>query len=122
MLSGVSRRAVASTCASSGLPASLCSTFGKSEFIRLPTPAARMTTESGMNENSGARAGFLAFRAQSAYRAQLRHGARELRLGLGEFQLVGAAAHGLFGARLGGNRRRLVEVLGAGRRIGEHRD
>ena len=31
---------------SSGRPASGCSTFGRSEFMRLPWPAARMTTES----------------------------------------------------------------------------
>ena len=41
------------TCWSSGRPARGCSTFGRSEFIRLPWPAAaRMTTESCMTAPS----------------------------------------------------------------------
>jgi len=39
-----SLRAVSMTCASRGLPASGCSTLGTSECMRLPRPAARMTT------------------------------------------------------------------------------
>src|ERR1035438_8437821 len=37
-------RAVSSTCSSMGRPARGCSTFGRSERMRLPWPAARMTT------------------------------------------------------------------------------
>src|SRR4026209_1327430 len=43
-----SARAQSITWARSGRPASVCRTFGRSEFIRLPCPAARMTTLSGM--------------------------------------------------------------------------
>src|SRR5690606_16473217 len=41
---GARLRAQSTTCASRGLPASGCSTFGRSERIRLPIPAARITT------------------------------------------------------------------------------
>ena len=40
---GDSARAVSITCASSGLPASGCSTLGSADCMRLPMPAARMT-------------------------------------------------------------------------------
>ena len=46
--SGSRARAVATTCARSGRPASGCSTFGRSLAMRLPWPAARMTTERGI--------------------------------------------------------------------------
>src|SRR3546814_16591875 len=36
----------ASTCQSIGLPATGCSTLGRSDFMRLPFPAARTTTAS----------------------------------------------------------------------------
>src|ERR1700731_2319930 len=35
------------TCFSSGRPATGCNTFGSSDFIRFPLPAARITMESG---------------------------------------------------------------------------
>src|SRR4051812_18132044 len=44
------------TCLRSGRPASGCSTFGKSDFIRLPWPAARITTESGATDSVATRA------------------------------------------------------------------
>ena len=44
---GVSLRAAWITWASSGWPASGCSTFGSADFMRLPSPAARITTETG---------------------------------------------------------------------------
>src|SRR5579863_3819723 len=44
---GASARAVATTCASSGRPASGCSTLGSAERMRLPSPAARITTDRG---------------------------------------------------------------------------
>src|SRR3954465_8244517 len=44
MRSGFRARAVLITCASRGWPASGCSTFGRLECMRLPWPAARMTT------------------------------------------------------------------------------
>src|SRR5579872_7456457 len=47
MAFGPSERAVSMTCLRSGLPASGCSTFGSEDFMRLPSPAARITTESG---------------------------------------------------------------------------
>jgi hypothetical protein len=37
-------RAASITCASIGCPATGCSTLGRADFIRLPSPAARMTT------------------------------------------------------------------------------
>src|SRR5512139_3704013 len=40
------------TCLSSGRPATGCRTFGRSDFMRLPWPAARMTTEMGMGGGS----------------------------------------------------------------------
>src|SRR5687768_2917292 len=42
--------AASSTCARMGRPASGCSTLGRSDFMRLPWPAARMTTERGCAE------------------------------------------------------------------------
>src|SRR3989344_3396111 len=36
------------TCDSMGRPASLCSTFGRADFMRVPLPAAMMTIESDM--------------------------------------------------------------------------
>jgi hypothetical protein len=39
--------ATSSTCASIGVPASGCSTFGMSDCMRLPWPAARITIDSG---------------------------------------------------------------------------
>src|SRR6185369_3713698 len=44
MRSGLSASAAAITCASSGRPAIRCSTLGSAECMRLPWPAARMTT------------------------------------------------------------------------------
>ena len=44
MRAGASSRALASTCANMGLPASVCSTLGRSDCMRLPSPAARITT------------------------------------------------------------------------------
>src|SRR5258706_2979286 len=52
MRDGPNVRAVAITCASSGRPASKCNTLGKSECMRLPWPAARMTTLMAMVELS----------------------------------------------------------------------
>src|SRR5918993_2462231 len=51
MPAGRSARAARITCASSGRPASGCSTFGSTECIRLPWPAARTTTETGTKPN-----------------------------------------------------------------------
>src|SRR6188508_2864260 len=42
-------RAASMTWVSSGRPASGCRTLGKSEFIRLPWPAARITTLRGIS-------------------------------------------------------------------------
>ena len=42
--SATSPRAVSITCCNSGLPASGCSTFGSADCMRLPMPAARITT------------------------------------------------------------------------------
>src|ERR1700759_3773765 len=47
MAAGSSRRAVSMTCLSSARPARGCSTLGSVDFIRLPWPAARITTETG---------------------------------------------------------------------------
>src|SRR5688500_20294952 len=44
MRAGLSARAVESTCSISGRPASGCSTLGRRERMRLPWPAARITT------------------------------------------------------------------------------
>ena len=44
MPAGCSARAVSITCASIGRPAIVCSTFGSADFMRLPSPAARITT------------------------------------------------------------------------------
>src|SRR5689334_13635719 len=44
MPAGASVRAVSTTCCSIGMPATVCSTFGEAERMRLPSPAARMTT------------------------------------------------------------------------------
>src|SRR5258706_5046987 len=52
MRDGPNVRAVAITCASSARPASKCNTLGKSECMRLPWPAARMTTLMAMVELS----------------------------------------------------------------------
>jgi hypothetical protein len=41
---GCSSRAASITCASIGWPAIGCSTFGSTDFMRLPAPAARMMT------------------------------------------------------------------------------
>src|SRR5215471_4889039 len=48
MRRGSRARAVAITCASMGRPASGCSTLGRREFIRLPWPAASITTSGWM--------------------------------------------------------------------------
>src|SRR5271155_2926145 len=114
------------TCCSSGCPAKGCSTLGRSEFMRLPCPAASMTTESGMTAPSELRAcqcyqalepvrvfrqtHTLALLAQPLDRPQLRHGSGELRLGLGDLQLVAAGAHRVLGALLGRQRFRLIEI------------
>src|SRR5450759_3228018 len=45
---GLSSAAQSSTCCTSGLPASACSTLGFSEYMRVPFPAARMTMFSGV--------------------------------------------------------------------------
>src|ERR1700728_4062318 len=47
---GSSSRAVSITCLSSGRPASGCNTLGSRDFMRLPSPAARITTDSGAGE------------------------------------------------------------------------
>src|SRR5437879_3685309 len=44
---GSSERAVSMTCLRSARPASGCRTFGTADFIRLPSPAARITIDSG---------------------------------------------------------------------------
>src|SRR5688572_14855233 len=44
MRAGLSARAVESTCSISGHPARGCSTLGRRERMRLPWPAARITT------------------------------------------------------------------------------
>ena len=48
--SGSSARAVASAWARSGAPASGCRTLGRSEFIRVPWPAASTMTATGMRD------------------------------------------------------------------------
>ncbi len=53
-VAGTRLRAVSMTCFSSGRPASGCSTLGSAERMRLPSPAARITTDSGA---AAARAG-----------------------------------------------------------------
>src|SRR5437763_9180097 len=45
--SGASVRAVSITCLRSARPASGSSTFGSADFMRLPSPAARITTDRG---------------------------------------------------------------------------
>src|SRR5476651_2448877 len=44
MRAGFNPRAAAITCASSGAPASGCKTLGNADCMRLPWPAARITT------------------------------------------------------------------------------
>src|SRR5690606_36870744 len=48
MAAGDSSRAAAMTCESIGRPATFCSTLGSADFMRLPSPAARMTTWSAL--------------------------------------------------------------------------
>src|SRR5215467_5949831 len=54
MATGSSDRAVSMTCFSRGRPASGCNTLGSADFMRLPWPAARMTTEKGTARGTGA--------------------------------------------------------------------
>src|ERR1700710_1092475 len=118
MLSGCSASAVSMTCSSSGRPASGCNTFGKSEFIRLPWPAASMTTERCMKTPKWRRS--LVLFTQALDRSQLCHGPQQFRLRLGDVHLVGSLAHRVLGPLLGGKRRRFVEIARPRRRVGEH--
>src|SRR5919204_6321707 len=45
---GLIDAAVARTCSMSGSPATRCRTFGRADFIRVPLPAARITTCNSM--------------------------------------------------------------------------
>src|SRR5580692_8674646 len=115
---GSRARAVRITCCSSGCPANGCSTFGKSEFIRLPWPAARMTTERCCMKTSFAEV--LAFLAQTLDSPQLCHGAEEFRLRFRDVDFIGAIAHRILGAlfrRQGGG---FVQVPRPRRGIREH--
>src|SRR4030095_13756414 len=94
--------AVATTWESNGLPAKGCSTFGRSDFMRLPWPAARMTMDKGMRQ---CRSGFspttidLLFElAQLLDRLDLRSGLCQLRLQFGRVHGVAAVPQRLFSA------------------------
>src|SRR5580658_10808965 len=78
-----------------------------------------MTTESCMTFPSLRSS--LTFLAQSFYGAQLRDGARELGLRLGQLELVLAVAHGLFGPLFRRQRGGFIEIARPRRRVGEHR-
>src|SRR6516162_2836183 len=60
--------------------------------------------------------------AQALNDLQLRDRAGELGLGFGERDVPAAVPERILGALLGGERRRLVDIPGAQRRVGEHRD
>src|ERR1700742_456539 len=105
------------TCFSSGSPANGCRTFGRSEFIRLPWPAAKITTESCMQTPCAEILRGLAFLAQAFYGAQLRQDTNQFRLGLGDIHLVAAVAHRVFGALLRGQCGGLIQIAGAYRRV-----
>src|SRR5262245_6278970 len=82
-------RAVAMTCASMGCPASGCSTLGRRECMRLPWPAASITTSGRMaieklshkHRLTIFRAAFYALRDIRRQRGALR--GREVQAGLG---------------------------------------
>src|SRR5580692_9902213 len=119
---GLSARAVRITCCSSGCPASGCSTLGRSEFMRLPCPAASMTTESGMTAPRPGAGRVSAFLAKLLDGLQLSNSAQQLGVRLRKFSFVRAGAHKFLGPLLGLLRLGLVEILGARGRVGEHRD
>src|SRR5262247_3007408 len=60
--------------------------------------------------------------AQTLNDLQLRDGAGELGLRFGERNVPAAVPQRILGTLLGGERRRLIDVLGAQRRVGEHGD
>src|SRR5262245_22115255 len=60
--------------------------------------------------------------AQTLNDLQLRDGAGELGLRFGERDVPAAVPERILGTLLGSERRRLVDVLGAQRRVGEHGD
>src|SRR5271156_571036 len=105
MFAGLSARAVRMTCWSSGCPASGCRTLGRSECMRLPCPAARMTTESGMTAPREARRApgvsvesISAFLAQPLDGSELSDSAHQLDLRLGNLSFVRTGAHEFLGA------------------------
>src|ERR1035441_1889155 len=49
---GASRSAVETTCSASGLPPAWCSTLARRDFMRVPSPAARITTVTGVAINT----------------------------------------------------------------------
>ena len=102
--------------------------------MRLPWPAARTTTLEG---HATKRAGFpcphvlrlykessrdSSGAAQLADGGDLRGGLGELGLRLGDFHRAGAVGERFLGEALGLHRLGLVEVVGAHRSVGEHRD
>src|SRR5450631_2818001 len=107
VMAGSSWAASSSTYESSGAPASGCMTLGRSDCMRVPRPAARITIESGAS--LGTRSlpcaicdlplkCALAFElAQPFDHFQLRYGPRQLGQRLGLRDLVDLARQGVLG-------------------------
>src|SRR6185369_17044266 len=116
-------RAVSRTWPSIGLPATGCSTLGRRDFMRVPWPAARMTTWRGAGMALFCPATRLRVMRGALQRLHelvarcrldqllLREPAVHLGLGAGEPRL---------GLGLGPGGRMLVCILLAQRRVGEH--
>src|SRR6185312_15282995 len=163
--SGRNARAVSSTCASIGRPASGNNTLGNGDLMRLPSPAARTITCSGSamvrspedratlaqrapggkwripwlpvaaapgirpNKNAGQGPAFrisvgsvLQGAPQPLQRLQLRNGLDELFLRFGDSPGVAAILEHAFGLFLGALGRGLIDLVGAQRGVGQHRD